>query len=149
MDGDHTPKPYLRTPFGENGGAISPDGRWMVYASDESGRSEIYVQSFPTPGTKYRVTSDGTTGPWVRWGADGKELMMFSADGKNVLTVDVQVGAEFHSGTPRTLFTLPKGFVAAGPTPDFQRLLVSLPIDENASPSLTVVLDWTAALRRN
>jgi Tol biopolymer transport system component len=151
-DGDRTPKPYLRTPFGEANGAISQDGRWMAYLSDESGRKEIYVQSFPTPGAKYRVTSDGAgqipQGRLVWWRADGKELLMFGADGRKVLVADVQAGAEFHAGTPRVLLTLPKGFVAAAPTRDFERLLVSLPIDENASPSLTVVLDWTAALRK-
>ena len=138
----------MSTPYSEDAGSISPDGRWMAYPSDESGRFEIYVQSFPTPRTKYRVTSEGGVGR-VWWRADGKELFTLSADARKVFVVDVQAGEEFRSDTPRVLMTLPRATAAIGATRDFQRFLVSAPIDENAGFSLTVILDWTAALRRN
>lgn len=112
------------------------------------------MQSFPTPGAQYRVTTDGAgrpsaLAPQLWWRDDGKELLMFSADTQKVLVADVQTAVEFHAGTPRVLLTLPQGLVAAAPTCNFQRMLVSLPIDGNASRTLTVVLDWAAALRNS
>src|SRR5262249_44414320 len=71
VDGDRSPIPYLRSPFNEWAGALSPDDRWMAYASDESGQREIYVQSFPKPGVKYRVSTEG--GGFPVWRADGRE----------------------------------------------------------------------------
>jgi dipeptidyl aminopeptidase/acylaminoacyl peptidase len=67
--GDRTPKPYLQTPFDEINARISPDGRWLAYVSDESGRSEVYVQSFPTAGNRYQITTQGSG--WVRGAAMG------------------------------------------------------------------------------
>ena len=60
LEGDRQPRPYLRKPANEFRAAVSPDGRWLSYNSDESGRTEGYVQSFPAPGRRYQVTTDGT-----------------------------------------------------------------------------------------
>jgi len=128
VEGDHTPKPYLRTPFNEQNAQISPDGRWLAYASDESGRFEVYVDSFPTPRNKYRVTDNGGIG--AAWRKDGKELGIVSFDGRSVLVADVVAGAEFRAGTPRPLLNLPKGTLTVAPAPDFQRFLVAMPIAE-------------------
>jgi len=125
---------------------ISPDGRWLAYASDESGRLEVYVDAFPTPRNKYRVTDNGGLG--VIWRKDGKEMLIASGDGRSVLVADVMAGAEFRAGTPRQLFTLPKGSVGLAPTPDCQRLLVAVPVAESTTSSLTVVLDWMGALKK-
>src|SRR5205814_9819599 len=70
MSGDHTPHPYLHGRFNERWGSISPDGRWMLYGSDESGRFEVYVQSFPVPRSKYQVSLGG--GAYPTWRRDGR-----------------------------------------------------------------------------
>ena len=134
VDGDRAPKPYLRTPFTEGWGQVSPDGRWMAYLSDESGRFELYVDSFPTPHNKFRVSNDGALSPI--WRKDGKELAIMSMDSRSLLVADVIAGAEFRAGTPRLLVPLPQGAVYALPTPDFQRVLVARPIDEHTTSSL-------------
>ena len=63
LDGDRKPVPYLQTPFNEAHGRLSPDGKWLAYASDETGRREIYVQSFPTPGDKVLISTNGGDQP--------------------------------------------------------------------------------------
>lgn len=101
--GGRKPFPYLQTPAMENGGAFSPDGRWIAYASDESGRVEVYVESFPTHGGKRQISPGGGSGP--RWRADGKELYYYSLDGK-LMAVSVTTGGEtLATGTPTALFS--------------------------------------------
>lgn len=72
LDGERRARPYLRTPFSERGAAVSPDGRWLAYTSDESGRDEVYVRSFPVPGAAVRVSERGGREP--RWARSGREL---------------------------------------------------------------------------
>jgi len=79
LQGDRTPTPYLRSTYGEVAGIISPDGRWAAYSADESGRPEIYVQPFPTPGDKFLVSSQGGRVPF--WSRDGKELDFLDQNG--------------------------------------------------------------------
>ena len=81
MLGDHKPLPIVNAPFEERQGQFSPDGRWVAYQSNESSRSEIYVQPFPgVSGGKWQVSKAGGTQP--RWRHDGKELFFISLDGK-------------------------------------------------------------------
>jgi Tol biopolymer transport system component/tRNA A-37 threonylcarbamoyl transferase component Bud32 len=143
-DGKQPPTAYLRTPFNEVSGEISPDGRFMVYSSDESGRFEIYVDTFPIPRNKYRVTENG--GNYPHWRRDGKELMTISSDSRSVWSAEVIPGAEFKTAAPRQVLTLPRGTVWVQPTPDFQKFLVSTPVADNTTSSLTVVFDWLGAL---
>ncbi|MFN0110172.1 MAG: protein kinase domain-containing protein, partial [Blastocatellia bacterium] len=90
--GDRQPKPYLNTQFDESWGKVSPDGRWLVYQSNESGRNEIYVQAFPEPGRKVIVSKGGGTLP--RWRRDGRELYYVAPDDK-LMAVPVEPGANF------------------------------------------------------
>jgi len=143
MNGDRRPKPYLVTSINV-AGSISPDGRWMAYVADTSGRDEVWVAGFPTPAAKYQVTSDG--GEFVWWRQDGKELMLLGADNRTILVADVLTGADFHAGVPKVLMTLPRAALMA-PTRDFQRVLSTVPA-ETATPSITVVADWVAALKK-
>jgi eukaryotic-like serine/threonine-protein kinase len=146
MDGDRKARPYLTGPFNQRWGTISPDGRWLAYASNESGKPEIYVQSFPTPGSKHQVSLGG--GIYPLWRNDGRELQFTAPDGVTVMSVDVQTGPEFRSGTPRALLKLPKNLLTAGNTVDFQRYLFAVPTDANASNPVEVMLDWPAALAK-
>jgi len=85
LDADGTPRPYLRTPFDERAGAVSPDGRWLAYTSDESGLDEVYVRAFPTPGAAVRISQRGGQEP--RWSRSGRELFYRSDAGMVAATV--------------------------------------------------------------
>jgi Tol biopolymer transport system component len=146
LSGDRTPKPYVQTPFNDTAGVISPDGRWMAYLSDETGRNEVYVQSFPTPGRKYRVTTDGAGRAW--WRNDGRQLLIVSLDRTQILVADVRAGSEFATDAARTVGRLPKGVTAIDATPDVKRLLALVDEGSDTSRSVTVVQNWTAALDR-
>ena len=149
-EGDKTPVPYLRTSFNEQGATISPDGKWLAYFSDESGRFELYVDSFPAPRRRYRITDQGAfvpvSGNSVGWRKDGRELALLGADGRTVLVSDVTPGTDFRASPPRALLTLPKDTVAVGFTPDLQRLLAAVPVTDNNTSTLTLIFNWPGAL---
>jgi Tol biopolymer transport system component len=136
----------LRTPFNEQDATISPDGKWIAYASDESGRFEIYVDAFPVARNKFKVTDRGALR--AIWRKDGRELAIISADGRSIFVSDIRPGAEFHATPPRQLIALPSGTVYAQPTPDFQRVLASVAESGNATSTLTLVFDWLGALKK-
>ena len=95
---------------------LSPDGQWVAYASNQSGRYEIYLESFPTPGRRVQVSNDGGTQP--RWRRDQKELYFLSAESR-LTAVPADLGVEAKLGTPTPLFTLamPGGAMSGGPLP--------------------------------
>ena len=149
---DHRPTAYLQTPVYEGAGKVSPDGRWMTYASDESGRREVYVQTIPA-GEKWQVSVAGGTMP--RWRRDGKELYFVSADQK-VMAVAVKDGSSFAlDGDPQALFDV-NGFVTPSgtdadmfqPTADGQRFLLLQSSQRSVLLPITVVLNWTAARKQ-
>jgi Tol biopolymer transport system component/tRNA A-37 threonylcarbamoyl transferase component Bud32 len=146
LDGDRTPVPYLQTPFDEQNARFSPDGKWMVYQSNESGRSQIYVQSVPASGTKYQISASGGTVP--KWRRDGKELFYMSADRK-LMAVPMKLGATVEAGTPQALFPLPPtGNNIYAPLRDGQRFLVNVAAggDAAAIQAITVVTNWERSL---
>ena len=100
--GDRAAKPWLQTAANEESGRLSPDGRWLAYNSDESGRWEVYVRPFPGPGDKWLVSQGGGghNGIWTR---DGGEIIF--RRGNQFLAADVDTSAGFAVGTPRVLFT--------------------------------------------
>jgi eukaryotic-like serine/threonine-protein kinase len=95
--------PYLNEQFNETQGKLSPSGQWLAYASDETGRYEIYVQTFPKLGGKWPVSINGGTHPV--WSRDGKGLYFIGANGK-LMAVDVKSGPDgsFDAGAPMVLF---------------------------------------------
>jgi Tol biopolymer transport system component len=150
MTGDRKPWPFLQTDANEVGGKLSPDARWLAYASDESGRYEIYVQSFPAGGGKRQISTNGGTGP--RWRGDGKELYYQAPDGA-LMAVDVNAGNTFDNGTPHKLFEFRTGnglltVAPYAPSADGQKFLLNMLVDESGGAPLTVVINWTAALRK-
>ncbi len=91
----------METRFNESHGQFSPDGKWMVYVSEESGQSEIYIQPFPKTGAKWPVSTTG--GRMPRWGADGRELFYVAPDRK-LMRVPITTTPEVEIGVPQPLF---------------------------------------------
>jgi Tol biopolymer transport system component len=149
VDGNPTEVPFVQTKFDEWEAAFSPDGRWVAYVSDESGRYEIYVKPFPEPGGKWQVSTSGGTEPL--WSGDGREL--FYNNGDKMMAVKVDTDSGFKPGTPQVLFS---GFYnphvgdqAYGVAPGGQRFLVIHPLRATSgNPQINVVVDWFAELRR-
>jgi hypothetical protein len=139
---DRKAVPYLKTPFNERAGQFSPDGRWIVYSSDESGREEIYVQSFPTPGERRRISAGGGSLP--RWRRDGKEIL-YVVSGRTLTSVEVKTAPVFEAGPPRTLFEVPMAATFSyDVTSDGLHFLAALSVGAEPSTSLTLVRDWAA-----
>jgi Tol biopolymer transport system component/predicted Ser/Thr protein kinase len=146
---DKAPKPFLQGPYVETAAVFSPDSRWLAYASDESGRSEVYVQPFPGPGAKTPVSTAGGGQP--RWRGDGRELFYREPSGR-FMAVPVTLGAgSFEAGTPQPLFAL-RANATPGThydvTADGQRFVVSVPVQAEGTSPLTLVLNWPALLLR-
>ena len=146
--GDGKPYSLLQTPFSEYQAHFAPDGKWFAYTSNESGRAEVYVQSFPPSGGKWQVSTGGGAQP--HWRRDGKELFYIAPDRK-LMAVDVKLGATFETSAPKTLFQTqvvrydaPNRYVVTG---DAQRFLVNSPVEEVSQTPITVVLNWTAQLK--
>ncbi len=152
VDSDRRPTPYLKGAFGVDQGQFSPDGRWVAYASNESGRWEVFVAPFPAPGGNWKVSSTGGSEP--RWRRDGKELFYRDPDGK-VMAVDVKTGSTFEASVARSLFQVRRrehvataDLFSYDVSADGQRFLVNTDVGEVTSPPLTVVLNWTAELKK-
>jgi hypothetical protein len=147
--GDKKPVPFLKTRFAELMPVFSPDGRYLAYQSNESGRSEVYVQSFPGPGGKWQISTAGGVEP--HWRADGRELYYRSPDQK-VMAVEVQTGSVLTAGTAQPLFQGRFDMSVARdrflPTVDGKRFLTVAPLGREAMTPTTVVLNWNAELGR-
>jgi Tol biopolymer transport system component len=146
LDGPRTITTYLRTPFAETRGRFSPDGKWVAYTSDESGRSEVYVQSFPVGGPKRRISSQG--GDFAQWGQDGKELF-YTAPDNTLMAVLVQaVPNSLTVGEPKPLFKISGRAGTYDVAPDGKRILALPPAGDNAASSMTVVVNWQTLLKK-
>ena len=134
---------FVNTPFDENFGSFSPNGKWIVYQSDESGRYEIYIRPVGPDGTatagKWQVSTNGGVEP--RWPRRGHEIFYIGAD-NNLTAVDVKTGANFEAGVPHALFsTRPSGVVRYDVSADGERFLVRFPPTRSPPPA-TLVLKW-------
>jgi predicted Ser/Thr protein kinase len=139
------PSPYLRTKFNEWNARFSPEPspHWVAYQSDETGRYEVYIQSFPERRSKFPISTDG--GQYPEWGAGGRELFYVAPDDK-LMAVDLTITPDdVRRSVPRALFTLP--IIDNGWSPydtiDGQRFLVRA-VPQRASPPLTVIVNWPA-----
>jgi eukaryotic-like serine/threonine-protein kinase len=156
LAGDRKPIAVVKTGFNQNTGAISPDGHWVAYASNDSGAYQLYVQAFPGDGgdPKGRWQISNGTAYDVKWRGDGKELYYETADGgKKMMAAAIQTGPEgVRVETPRVLFSadfLFQGVHQFDVTPDGQRfLLVLTPRTEGITERLAVVTNWQTALRK-
>ncbi|HEV2064029.1 MAG TPA: protein kinase, partial [Thermoanaerobaculia bacterium] len=135
---------FLSTPAQEVNGRFSPDGRWLAYQSDESGRMEVYVQPFQRHGGKWQISTAGGGQPV--WNRNGKEIFYVSPDNK-LMAVDVKADSGFEAGTPRALFDVHLKSIAGWKydiSPDGQRFLANVTIGEVKANPITLVQNWTA-----
>ena len=145
---DWEAKPVLQsTAFSQIQGVFSPDGHFIAYVSDESGRPEVYVQTLPASGDKWQVSSAG--GAFPRW---GKELYYVTLDGR-LMAVATKTGGKFETGVPRQLLqTNIKVLGGLGypysVSPDGQRFLINTRIEANNLAPMTIVLNWAEGLNK-
>jgi Tol biopolymer transport system component len=145
-------KPLFQAKWTVRNAQFSPDGRWMAYASNETGSMEIYVSPFPSVNGKWQVSSAGGQEP--RWRQDGKELFYLSAEGK-MMAAAVTAGTSFEAGSPVALFqTHPRQPVSASDvfsydvSGDGQRFLILSKVDEANPAPLSVFLNWTSEIEK-
>ncbi len=151
QDGDYEPHLFLQTPFSERTPKLSPDGRFIVYTSDASGRDEIYVQPFPEGGRRTTVSSNGGQNP--RWSRDGREL--FYTEGSTLVAVAVAPGPTFSARSKEYLFEHPMFAWPYMPqydvSPDGKRFIIPTPVeaDPDAKPMIRVVQNWVEEFREH
>ena len=145
--GDKKSAPFLQGEANEMGGQFSPDGRWVAYASDESGTWEVYLASFPEGTGRRQVSTGGGSQP--RWRRDGKEIYYLSADWK-MMAAEVNERENLEVGIPKPMFNTRARHRGAvyDVTPDGQRFLISSVLSGDESPPITVVVNWPAAFHR-
>ena len=149
LGGNRKPSLVIESPFETRNARLSPDGRWIAYSSNESGKFELYVQSFPPSGSKWQISTNGGDEP--QWRRDGEELFYLSSDNR-LMALDVKTESGFHAGIPRPLFEIHRTsalrrnhYVVAA---NGQRFLVVSPLEQTASSPITVVTNWAAGLKR-
>jgi serine/threonine-protein kinase len=145
---DRTPHVFIASQAFESAPSFSPDGRWIVYTSTESGRSEVYVRPYPGQGGKWQISTEGGTEPV--WNPKGREL--FYRDGQKMMAVDYTAQPTFSAGKPRMLFQgsytpTPRSASDYDVSSDGQRFLM-LKAAEQAPGEISVVLNWTAELKQ-
>jgi eukaryotic-like serine/threonine-protein kinase len=149
LSGDGKPFPIVQDVFDESSPAVSPDGKWMVYQSNESGRREIYVTAFPAGGAKWQVSTSGGTS--AKWRGDGKELFFLDPTDK-VVGVDVNAsGNAVRLGTPHDLFQTVGIQREYGPfdvSADGKKFLLNSGNLKEGSDPFTLVLNWPAELKK-
>lgn len=150
MGSDANPQPLMAEPYDERFPMISPDGHWIAYMSNESGQNEVYLRSFPEPGTKFRVSTDGGTRP--AWPSSGREL--FYRNGDRIMVVDIrESGAPI--GRPRVLFEASDSAKFQGSVdgydvaPDGQHFVMIEATEPDPTPThLHLVMNWGQELER-
>ncbi len=153
MPGPGKPFPYIVADTQQTHAQFSPDGRWVAYASGESGRQEVYVQAFPSTGGKWQISTEGGDEP--SWRGDGKELFFLSPR-LQLTAVDVKGGDTFEVATPHPLFSIrTPNYVNLGGsrsvyvmTRDGQRFLVNSSVEDAYASPITVVVNWTEGLKK-
>ena len=149
LDGERKPRAVVQTEFNEQHPQLSPDGKWMAYQSNRTGRFEVYIQPFPGPGSDAPVSTEG--GAQVRWNPDGKELFYIAADDR-LMSVPMRFSANgdaVEAGTPQALFATNVGSTAPNTnrqqyavSPDGQSFILNSQPDAAQTSPITVILNW-------
>ena len=154
MDESHRSMPFQATEFTEFGAKFSPDGRWIAYGSDESGRQEVYVREFllgadgkPEATRKYQVSNGGGVSPY--WRDDGKAVIYGSLDRRTGMLAEITAfRPDFQTLPAKALGQLPAGVNAVDITTDGKRVLVTVPVGQSGPQQFTVVQNWPAGLKK-
>lgn len=150
LEGERKPYAFIQSRFDERSGMFSPDGKWMAYVSNESGRNEVYVDAFPIAQRKQQLSAEGGEYPW--WRHDSKEILYQERNGR-VVAVGVDAAEDgLVFGKSTLLFEGPPpsqmGWSRTSPFPDAQRFLLVKPAEEEIPQPLTLVVNWTAELEK-
>ena len=159
LEGDRTPWVFLRTPFEERNGAFSPDGRFVAYQSNESGRDEIYIRPFAGPraaasqvGGQWQVSTAG--GVYPRWRRDGRELYYLAPTGALMAAPITVTGSTLTPGAPVALFPtrIYGGGSEAGQSRQYDvtrdgRFLINTVLDEATAP-ITLLMNWNPEAKK-
>jgi Tol biopolymer transport system component len=148
LSGDRKPIPVVQTQFRELEAVFSPDGRWIAYTSEESGRFEVYVTPFPGPGRKWQVSTSG--GDLPHWSGTGREIF-FVGTGERIMAAEVSAsGDTFQVGRTQQLFEIrsQRPGNVFDVTPDGQRFLVNTAPQLQISVPITLVVNWPAELKK-
>jgi eukaryotic-like serine/threonine-protein kinase len=151
--GDRRTAPIVDTVFSEAFGAISPNGKWLAYQSNQGGHGEVYVQAFDglSSGTKRRWQISKAGGGLPRWRMDGAELFFLTEDGRMMSAAIRQSSDDgIEAGQPQFLFQtrpIPKTWNMYDVSPDGQRFLFNVPLEWTSANPITVVTNWTEKLK--
>src|SRR5580698_8465748 len=147
--GEQKPFSVVATNFGDMTPSFSPDGKWLAYANNETGRLEVYIQPFPSGAGRWQVSTAGGSRP--NWRKDGKELFFWTTD-QQVMAVDVnQKGASLQLGTPHALFKAITVSGASGPytvSADGKKFVMNTVLPQSISEPLTLITNWPADLKQ-
>jgi serine/threonine-protein kinase len=144
---DGRTQPLLSTRFGESAAAISPDGRWIAYQSNRSGRVEVYVAAFPTMASLVPASTSGGTNPV--WSRDGRRLFYNSRGyAADIEFVEVAAGASLSLSRPQRFGQFSIASLAFDVLPDGRLLLISGSGNDGSTPELRVIVNWFDELRR-
>jgi Tol biopolymer transport system component len=151
LSGDRRPRDFIASPYDDDEGVFSPDGRRAAYVSDESGRKEVFVASFPEPSQRIRVSSDGGTQP--RWSRDGRELFYVSKS-TTMMAAPFDPSSGVPTAPPVRLFDVPLSYAFAWHLP-FRydvapdgRFLAIVRASKDPPPPLVLVFNWQAGLKK-
>jgi Tol biopolymer transport system component len=144
LNGDKKLTPFIQSPANEAGAHLSPNGKWLAYQSDESGRSEVYVTAFPGPGGKWQISNGG--GSAAAWSADGKQI--YYTNGDKLMAVAIQNVETFQFGAPNALPLHVNEFAALGPPAPGERFPALKALSGGQAHPQEVILNWTGTLKQ-
>ena len=144
LNGDKKLTPFIQSPANEASAVLSPNGKWLAYQSDESGRYEVYVIAFPGPGGKWQVSNGG--GGFPSWSADGKQL--YYTIGDKLMMVPIQNVETFQFGAPSALPIHVNEFASLGPVAPGERFPALKALSGGQSHPQEVILNWTGTLKQ-
>jgi len=144
LNGDKKLTPFVQSPANETGAVLSPNGKWLAYASDESGRYEVYVTAFPGPGGKWQVSNGGGAAP--HWAADGKQIYYALPD--KLMVVPIQNVETFEFGAPTALPIHANEFAALGAPAPGERFPALKALSGGQAHPQEVILNWTGTLKQ-